>query len=103
LLIIIRLFKLSHLMFEFAFLSVSSENIKLKIVGNNLNIFYGVDSSVTITDFILNYNIKEIKFSDTVWYPEDLSQKINFLHNGSDGNDIIVGNPYFNNTGRIQT
>lgn len=24
--------------------------------------------------------------------------KINFLHNGSDGNDIIVGNPYFNNT-----
>ncbi|MDC4340320.1 putative Ig domain-containing protein [Acinetobacter baumannii] len=80
------------------FLSVSSENIKLEIVGNNLNIFYGVDSSVTITDFILNYNIKEIQFSDTVWYPEDLSQKINFLHNGSDGNDIIVGNPYFNNT-----
>ncbi|WP_228156156.1 putative Ig domain-containing protein [Acinetobacter pittii] len=79
------------------FLSVSSENIKLEIVGNNLNIFYGVDSSVTITDFILNYNIKEIQFSDTIWYPEDLSQKINFLHNGSDENDIIVGNLYFNN------
>ncbi|WP_240617569.1 putative Ig domain-containing protein [Acinetobacter oleivorans] len=79
------------------FLSVSSENIKLEVVGNNLNIFYGVDSSVTITDFILNYNIKEIHFSDVVWYSEDLSQKINFLYSGSEENDIIVGNPYFNN------
>lgn len=79
------------------FNGITSNDITLEVTGNDLNIHYNESSVVTISNFILQSNVKEVQFNDVVWTKDELNEKITIIKFGDNENNILGGSEYFNN------
>jgi len=79
------------------FNGITSNDITLEVTGNDLNIHYNESSVVTISNFILQNNVKEVQFKDVVWTKDELNEKITIIKSGNNEDNILGGSEYFNN------
>ncbi|WP_445535174.1 putative Ig domain-containing protein [Acinetobacter sp. G18] len=79
------------------FNGISSKDVIIEVVKDDLNIHYNESSLVTISNFILKGNIKEIQFDDLTLTKDKLNESITITKLGDGGDNYLGGSAEFNN------
>ncbi|MCG9481592.1 putative Ig domain-containing protein [Acinetobacter pittii] len=79
------------------FNGISSKDVIIEVVKDDLNIHYNESSLVTISNFILKGNIKEIQFDDLTLTKDKLNESITITKIGDGGDNYLGGSAEFNN------
>ncbi|MDS7968862.1 putative Ig domain-containing protein [Acinetobacter sp. V117_2] len=79
------------------FNGITSKDVIIEVVKDDLNIHYNESSLVTISNFILKGNIKEIQFDDLTLTKDKLNESITITKLGDGGDNYLGGSAEFNN------
>ncbi|MDC5534888.1 putative Ig domain-containing protein [Acinetobacter baumannii] len=79
------------------FNGISSKDVIIEVVKDDLNIHYNESSLVTISNFIFKGNIKEIQFDDLTLTKDKLNESITITKIGDGGDNYLGGFAEFNN------
>ncbi|MEN8274388.1 putative Ig domain-containing protein [Acinetobacter seifertii] len=79
------------------FNGITSKDVVIEVVKDDLNIHYNESSLVTISNFISKGNIKEIQFDDLTLTKDKLNESITITKLGDGGDNYLGGSAEFNN------